>query len=110
MQQSKDRAGTAQLFYGKAWPDGPAPPIRAAASSSTPWGGRQLGRLIGPSTARSTPASPMRSATTAHSATIFLEGSNPNDEPWRTFVGQSNHIGENERYGRTFRTGVQLSF
>lgn len=46
----------------------------------------------------------------AHSATIFLEGSNLNDEPWRTFVGQANHLGENERYGRTFRTGVQLSF
>jgi hypothetical protein len=24
----------------------------------------------------------------AHSATIFVEGSNLNDEPWRTFVGQ----------------------
>ncbi|KQV54810.1 MULTISPECIES: TonB-dependent receptor [unclassified Caulobacter] len=46
----------------------------------------------------------------AHSATIFVEGSNLNDEPWRTFVGQANHLGENERYGRTFRTGVQLSF
>ena len=46
----------------------------------------------------------------AHSATIFLEGSNLNDEPWRTFVGVPSHLGENERYGRTFRTGVQLSF
>jgi TonB-dependent receptor len=46
----------------------------------------------------------------AHSATIFVEGSNLNDEPWRTFVGQANHLGENERYGRTFRTGLQLSF
>ena len=46
----------------------------------------------------------------AHSATIFVEGSNLNDEPWRTFVGQPRHLGENERYGRTFRTGVQLSF
>jgi len=46
----------------------------------------------------------------ARSATVFLEGSNLNDEPWRTFVGQPHHLGENERYGRTFRTGVQLSF
>lgn len=46
----------------------------------------------------------------ARSATVFLEGSNLNDEPWRTFVGQPRHLGENERYGRTFRTGVQLSF
>jgi TonB-dependent receptor len=46
----------------------------------------------------------------AHSATIFVEGSNLNDEPWRTFVGEPRHLGENERYGRTFRTGVQLSF
>ena len=43
-------------------------------------------------------------------ASIFVEGSNLNDEPWRTFVGQDHHLGENERYGRTFRTGVQLSF
>ncbi|WP_297511848.1 TonB-dependent receptor, partial [uncultured Caulobacter sp.] len=46
----------------------------------------------------------------ARSATIFLEGANLNDEPWRTFAGQKDHLGENERYGRTFRTGVQLSF
>ncbi|MBO9560691.1 MAG: TonB-dependent receptor [Caulobacter sp.] len=43
-------------------------------------------------------------------ASVFVEGSNLNDEPWRTFVGQDHHLGENERYGRTFRTGVQLSF
>ncbi|WP_165184581.1 TonB-dependent receptor [Caulobacter soli] len=43
-------------------------------------------------------------------ASIFIEGSNLNDEPWRTFVGSDHHLGENERYGRTFRTGVQLSF
>lgn len=44
------------------------------------------------------------------SASIFVEGSNLNDEPWRTFVGSDRRLGENERYGRTFRTGVQLSF
>jgi TonB-dependent receptor len=44
------------------------------------------------------------------SASVFVEGSNLNDESWRTFVGTEHHLGENERYGRTFRTGVQLSF
>ena len=43
-------------------------------------------------------------------ASIFVEGSNLNDEPWRTFVGNDRRLGENERYGRTFRAGVQLSF
>jgi hypothetical protein len=41
---------------------------------------------------------------------VFVEAQNLNDEPWRTFVGSDHHLGENERYGRTFRTGVQLSF
>jgi TonB-dependent receptor len=43
-------------------------------------------------------------------ASVFVEASNLNDEPWRTFVGNDRQLGENERYGRTFRTGIQLSF
>ena len=43
-------------------------------------------------------------------ASVFVEASNLNDEPWRTFVGNDHQLGENERYGRTFRTGLQLSF
>ncbi|HWU14974.1 MAG TPA: TonB-dependent receptor, partial [Caulobacter sp.] len=43
-------------------------------------------------------------------ASVFVEASNLNDESWRTFVGDDRRLGENERYGRTFRTGVQLSF
>ncbi|MGR4866678.1 TonB-dependent receptor [Caulobacter sp. LARHSG274] len=43
-------------------------------------------------------------------ASLFIEGSNLDDEPWRTFVGGDHHLGENERYGRTVRTGIQLSF
>jgi len=43
-------------------------------------------------------------------ASVFVEASNLNDEPWRTFVGNDRRLGENERYGRTFRTGIQLSF
>ena len=43
-------------------------------------------------------------------ASVFVEANNLNDEPWRTFVGDDRRLGENERYGRTFRTGVQLSF
>lgn len=42
--------------------------------------------------------------------TVFLEGSNLNDEPQRFFVGSRNRIAENERYGYSVRAGVQLSF
>lgn len=42
--------------------------------------------------------------------TIFLEGSNLNDEPQRFFVGSRSRIAENERYGYSVRAGVQLSF
>ena len=43
-------------------------------------------------------------------AAIYVEGSNLTDEPWRTFIGRENQLGENERYGRQFRAGVQLAF
>lgn len=42
--------------------------------------------------------------------TVFLEGSNLNDEPQRFFVGRRDRIAENERYGYSVRAGVQLSF
>lgn len=44
------------------------------------------------------------------SAAVYVEGSNLTDEPWRTFIGVKNQLGENERYGRQFRAGVQLAF
>lgn len=43
-------------------------------------------------------------------ASIYLEGSNLNDAAYRTFVGQRNRMGEEERYGWTARTGLQFSF
>ena len=43
-------------------------------------------------------------------ASISLEASNLNDEPQRFYVGSSNRLAENERYGYSVRAGVQLTF
>lgn len=43
-------------------------------------------------------------------ATVFLEGSNLNDEPNRIYQGVSRRVDENERYGWSVRTGLQLVF
>jgi TonB-dependent receptor len=43
-------------------------------------------------------------------ATLFLEGSNLNDASFRTYAGFRNRMGEEERYGWTARTGLQVSF
>jgi outer membrane receptor protein involved in Fe transport len=44
-------------------------------------------------------------------ATVFLEGNNLNNAPFRILVGGNEHqLSENERYGWSLRTGVQLSF
>jgi TonB-dependent receptor len=43
-------------------------------------------------------------------ATVFLEGSNIDDEPYRIWVGNERQVIENERYGATWRAGVQLTF
>lgn len=43
-------------------------------------------------------------------ATVFLEGSNLNDAPARSYIGEPNHLYEEERYGWSVRTGIQLSF
>lgn len=42
--------------------------------------------------------------------TIFLEGSNLNDEPYRVFQGIPSRIDEVERYGYSVKTGVQFKF
>jgi len=42
--------------------------------------------------------------------TIFLEGSNLNDEPYRVFQGISSRTDEVERYGYSVKTGVQIKF
>lgn len=43
-------------------------------------------------------------------ATVFLEGSNIDDEPYRIWVGNERQVIENERYGATWRAGLQLVF
>lgn len=42
--------------------------------------------------------------------TIFLEGSNLNDEPYRVFQGISSRTDEVERYGYSVKTGIQFKF
>ena len=42
--------------------------------------------------------------------TIFLEGSNLNDEPYRVFQGISSRTDEVERYGCSVKTGIQFKF
>lgn len=43
-------------------------------------------------------------------ATVFLEGSNLNDAAFRQYYGRRSHLSEEERYGWSVRTGIQLSF
>lgn len=43
-------------------------------------------------------------------ATIFAEGSNLNDEPYRAYQGTPAHLDEAERYGYTLKGGVSLKF
>ncbi len=43
-------------------------------------------------------------------ATVFLEGSNLNDAAFRQYFGHRSHLSEEERYGWSVRTGLQLSF
>ena len=46
----------------------------------------------------------------ARQATIFVEGSNLNNEPFRQYFKALNFPIENERYGYAVRGGIQLSF
>ncbi len=41
---------------------------------------------------------------------VFFEGSNLNDEPNRMYQGLRHRVDEIERYGYSFRAGMQLSF
>jgi TonB-dependent receptor len=43
-------------------------------------------------------------------ATLFVEGSNLSDSPWRRWIGNPGQLAENERYGAMYRTGIQLAF
>ena len=42
--------------------------------------------------------------------TVYAEGVNLNDAPWRRFIGSPNQLVEREHYGRLFRGGVQVKF
>lgn len=42
--------------------------------------------------------------------TLFLEGSNLNDEPYRAYQGIRSRVDEVERYGYSVKTGVQVKF
>lgn len=42
--------------------------------------------------------------------TVFLEGSNLNDAPFRQYFGHRDHLSEEERYGWSARAGIQVSF
>ena len=47
---------------------------------------------------------------TYRQATVFVEGVNLSDEPYRIYLGSPDRVIENERYGPTYRVGVQLAF
>lgn len=42
--------------------------------------------------------------------TVFIEGANLNDEPFRRTLDNRRLLVENERYGRSYRGGVQVRF
>ena len=42
--------------------------------------------------------------------TVFLEGANVNNAPYRTYIGYRNRLGEKELYGWSVRTGIQVNF
>jgi TonB-dependent receptor len=44
------------------------------------------------------------------SATLFVEANNLTDTPWRRYIGSSDHVYENERYGWSMRGGLQFKF
>jgi TonB-dependent receptor len=42
--------------------------------------------------------------------TIYFDAANLTDSPWRHYVGSKEFLAERERYGSTYRIGVQLHF
>ncbi len=100
-----DTVATAQVFYEKY---GFLPGSRGPIAPSTCWppGRRRPTTSMWRALARSTRGV----SYTYGPATVFLEGSNLNDEPYRIYVGSKDRVIENERYDYTLRTGVQLAF
>ncbi len=50
------------------------------------------------------------SAAIVKQATVFVEGTNLSDSPWRRWVGNPRQLVENERYGALYRAGLQFAF
>ena len=42
--------------------------------------------------------------------TVFADGSNLTDAPWRRYIGNKNQLVERERYDYALRGGIQLHF
>ena len=42
--------------------------------------------------------------------TIYVDAANLTDSPWRHYQGSKDFLVERERYGSTYRIGVQLHF
>jgi len=100
-----DRVATAQLFYEKA-----------GFQARLAWSYRSRYLLAaGPTPADDQYVAAFRQldarvSYTYGPATVFLEGSNLNDEPYRIYLGTKDRVIENERYDYSVRTGVQLAF
>ncbi len=41
---------------------------------------------------------------------VFVQGKNLNESQWRRYIGQRNHLVENEFYGKTWSFGVEAKF
>ena len=102
--QSK-RVASAQIFYEKA---GFA--ARVAYSSRSSYLLLAGATAAGDNIVADYHSVDARVSYTLGSATVFLEGSNLNDEPYRIYLGTSDRVIENERYGYSTRLGVQLAF
>ncbi len=101
-----DKVGTAQLFYEK---------YGFAARLVYSYRSRYLD-TVGGSTAMDQYTAALGqldargSFEVTDNFTVFVEGTNLTDAPWRRYIGQSDHVYENEHYGWSMRTGVQFKF
>lgn len=105
LDRQSERTGSAQLYYEK---DG------FAARVAYSYRSKYL-LLLGATQATDNIVDGYNSidarvAYTYKQATVFLEGANLNDEPYRVYLGTRDKVIENERYGRSYRLGLQLAF
>lgn len=100
-----DRTATVQLFYEKA-----------GFQARIAWSARSKYLLAAGATAADDQyvanfdQIDARVSYTYGPATVFVEGSNLGDEPYRIYLGTKDRVIENERYDYSIRTGVQLAF